>query len=75
MELNEETLLQEVDKGLNGYIHYKTKHTRYLTPYQRWKQAVLTRIKVELHKEEVTMYPNGSTRTKDITELHQDMSF
>ena len=75
MEMSEETLLQEVAKGLDGYIDYKAKHTGDPTPYMKWRHAVLTRIKVELRRGGVTMYPNGEVKAKDIDELHQDMVF
>ena len=75
LEMNEETLLQEVAKGLDGYINYKSKHTGDPTPYLRWRQAVLTRIKVELKKGDVTMYPNSRAGTRDIEGLHRDIVF
>lgn len=66
--------MKEVANGLDGYIQYKTKHSGDATLYQRWRQAVLTRIKVELRKGGVTLYPNSRPGAKDVEELHHDLA-
>ena len=59
----------------DGSIDYKAKHTGDPTPFMRWRQAVLTRIKVEVRKGGVTMYPNSDMKSNEVAELHQHMVF
>ena len=74
-EMAEETLVKEVAKGLDGYIQYKCKHAGDPSLYEKWRQAILTRIKVELKKGDITLYPNSRAGAKDVEELQRDLVF
>ena len=59
-EKSEETLLQEIRVGLDGYIKYKTKRTEDPAQYEPWKQAILSRVQGKLGKGDCTLYPSGA---------------
>ena len=75
LEKNEETLLQEIGIGLDGYITYKTKHAGDSSMYEPWKKAILTRVKEKLGKGESTLYPSGGMGRKEVAELQQHLVF
>ena len=71
----EESLMSELTKGLEGYIDYKCKRDKNHAAYERWKQAVLTRVNVELQKGEVSLYPKGSQGQEEVKAMQKDLVF
>ena len=75
LENNEESLLQEIRIGLDGYITYKTKHTGDSSMYEPWKKAILTRVQEKLGKGECMLYPSGGMGRYEVAELQEHLVF
>ena len=75
IEKGEETLLEELCLGLDGYINYKTKHEGDPADYEAWKQAILRRVTEKLSRGDNTLYPQGGMGRQEIADLQQHLVF
>ena len=76
MEQGEETLLQELNTGLDGHIHYKTRGGKGdPAQYDAWKRAIQSRVKERLGRGESTLYPRGGTGQKEVADLQRHLVF
>ena len=73
LEQGAETLLQELDVGLTGYIQYKTKHEGSPADYAAWRQAIIQRVKEKLDAD--SLYPAGDMGQKEVKALQEHLVF
>ena len=59
LEHGAETLLRELEEGLDGYMTYKTRRNGDPSEYEEWKRAITTRVKQKLGEGQCTLYPQG----------------
>eukprot|EP00667_Euglena_gracilis_P000489 EG_transcript_489 len=75
LEQRAETLLQELGKGLDGYIQYKTKREGDPVDFEAWKSAIIRRVKEKLTNSDNAMFPTGDTGQKEIRALQEHLVF
>jgi hypothetical protein len=75
MEEGEETLLTELEAGLDGYVSYKTRKGGERSDYDAWHKAVTDRVRSETKRLVEVLYPKGDTWQREVKELQKALVF
>jgi hypothetical protein len=74
-EEGEETLLVELEAGLDGYVSYKTRKDGSRADYDAWRSAVTDRVRSEVKGLVEALFPRGDTGQREVKELQKALVF